>query len=43
MGDLVKMKERKGSKADEMASQIATKGKKRQLRNIAKKFTRVHT
>jgi hypothetical protein len=43
MGDLVKMKEGKGSKTDEMASQVATRGKKRQLRNIANKFTRAHT
>jgi hypothetical protein len=43
MGDLVKMKEGKSSKVDEIATRVSTKGKKRQQRNIADKFTRAHT
>jgi hypothetical protein len=43
MGDLVKMKEDKSSKVDEMAARVSTKSKKRQQRNIANKFTRAHT
>jgi hypothetical protein len=43
MGDLVKIKEGKSSKFDEIAARVTTKGKKRQQRNIADKFTRAHT
>ena len=43
MGDLVKMKEGKSSKVDEIAARVCTNGKTRQQRNISDKFTRAHT